>query len=511
MLQAAQITSKAEHDISALARCLVVLAFGLVLGVGFNAPALAADDRLNIVFIAVDDLNDWVGPLGGHPQGAAATPYLQAFADRAMVFTNAHCPAPSCNPSRSAIMLGLRPSTTGILFNGVPQHMETIMRADRLSLPKYFRQQGYAAHGAGKLFHSKTAVTPEDWDTYLARPWEPRPPEAPFAKSNSNNNFDFAPYEAERDLDKLSDVKVADFGIERITGFEGDQPLFLGVGIFRPHLPWYAPQEFFDRFPLDSIKLPELPEQGPLSDLDDVPPIGKVMAVYVANVKLRTPDPRVGKTPGLLHQRVNETNEWAAAIQGYLASMAYADSQYGRVLDALWATDAEGRYVNPVNWGNSIVVLWGDHGYHFGEKTAWRKFTLWENATRVPLLVHVPGMTEPGTTTDAPVNLLDLFPTLVDLTGLPEVEGRKIPGAHGLEGRSLRPLLTDVNADWPHVSITENGAGNVAVRDRRFRYIRYSDGTEELYDHSDDPHEWVNLADDPAYTSHKQRLASEIP
>ncbi|MEM1210885.1 MAG: sulfatase [Planctomycetota bacterium] len=501
-----------ESNINALVKSFIAFAFGLMLSFGFNAAAQAADERLNVVFISVDDLNDWAGPLDGHPQGVAATPYLEAFADRAMVFTNAHCPAPSCNPSRSAIMLGLRPSTTGIFFNGVPQHMETVMPADRLSLPKYFRQQGYAAHGAGKLFHSKTAVTPEDWDVYLARPWERRPPGAPFPQSYSKHtNLDFGPYEASRNLDKLSDVKVADFGIERIAGFREDQPLFLGVGIFRPHQPWYAPQEFFDRFPLDSIRLPEVPAQGPLSDLDDVPPIGKVMAVLVANVALKPPNPRIGKTPGLMHQRFNATGEWPNAVQGYLASMAYADSQYGRVLDALWKTDAQGRYVNPVNWGNSIVVLWGDHGYHLGEKTSWRKFTLWEDATRVPLLIHVPGMTEPGTSTDAPVNLLDLFPTLVDLAGLPDVHDRKIPGAHGLEGRSLRPLLTDANAEWPHVSITENGAGNVAVRDRQFRYIRYSDGTEELYDHSRDPHEWVNLADDPTYTSHKRRLASEIP
>ncbi|MEE9602858.1 MAG: sulfatase, partial [Thermoguttaceae bacterium] len=248
---------------------------------------------------------------------------------------------------------------------------------------------------------------------------------------------------------------------------------FLAVGIFRPHLPWYAPQKYFDQYPLEDVKLPKVKED----DLADVPAAGVKMA-----------------KPRRDHAKVLAHGQWEKAVQAYLACITYTDGQIGRLLDAL---DKSG-------YGkNTIIVMWADHGWHLGEEHHWRKFTLWEEAGRVPLVFVVPGLTKPGTNCSRTVSLLDIYPTLSDLCGLPI-------GKH-LEGRSLKPLLEDPLTEWDRPVVTTHGRNNHSVRSERWRYIRYSDGSEELYDHDNDPMEWTNLAADAKLAAVRRRLAKWLP
>jgi arylsulfatase A-like enzyme len=270
---------------------------------------------------------------------------------------------------------------------------------------------------------------------------------------------------------KMGDAQVADWVIEQL-GRPQEQPFFLACGMFRPHLPWYVPQEYFDRFPLEQIKLPKTIEH----DLDDIPSAGIQMA-----------------KPQGDHAKVLAHKQWHRAVQGYLASISFADAQIGRVIDALDQSEL---------LDNTIVVLWTDHGWHLGEKQHWRKFALWEEATRTPLIIVAPGVT-PGSRCNRPVNLIDIYPTLIDLCDLPRRDE--------LEGKSLRPLFIDPKTPWDRPSLTTHKRNNHALRSERFRYIRYADGSEELYDHTVDPLEWQNIAGNPAYADAKQMLTKWFP
>jgi arylsulfatase A-like enzyme len=291
------------------------------------------------------------------------------------------------------------------------------------------------------------------------------------------SHFDWGPVDA--DDAEMGDTQVVEWVIRQLQS-EQDTPLFLACGIFRPHLPWYAPRQYFDQFPIDSIQLPEHRED----DLDDIPPAGLKMA-----------------KPSGDHAAVLKHSQWQAAVQGYLASISYTDGLVGRLMDALDASPQA---------NNTVVVLWTDHGWHLGEKQHWRKFALWEEATRTPLIFVAPRGT-PGlgdgtprkTRIDKPVSLLDIYPTLVELCGL--------PARDGLSGQSLVPLLADPDATWERPAITTHGRLNHAVRSERWRYIRYEDGSEELYDHESDAMEYTNLADVSDYEPVKQKLAAWIP
>ena len=265
------------------------------------------------------------------------------------------------------------------------------------------------------------------------------------------------------------DSKSAEFAV-RYLKRDHDGPFFLACGLFRPHLPWYVPQSYFDKYPLDEIVLPKVKED----DLADVPPAGKAFA------KARRSD----------FEAIKKKGKWREAVRAYLASITYADTQLGRVLDALDA----GPHAK-----NTIIVLWSDHGWHLGEKGHWHKTTLWEEATRVPFIISAPGF-EPGICSK-PVSLIDIFPTLTDLCDLPKI------GAQ--DGVSLAPLLENTNSEWARPAIIEFKPGNVAVRSEHWRYIRYRDGSEELYDLRADPHEWNNLAENQKYGAEKDRLAKE--
>lgn len=302
-------------------------------------------------------------------------------------------------------------------------------------------------------------------------PDELRPLGRPINKNPGiiNGFFDWAPLVA--DDAAMGDHQVVSWAGRELQRTHG-KPLFLGVGIYRPHIPWYAPQKYFDLFPLDDVELPATIAD----DLDDVPGSER----YANNQRV--------------HKWVVESGNWKSGVQAYLASIAFADAMLGHLLDAL---DQSGRA------DDTVIVMFSNHGYHLGEKGQWRKYTLWGDSTHIPLIVVAPGLTRPGTRSPEPVSTLDIYPTLAELTGL------TAPGH--LQGHSLVPLLREPNTAWPHHAITTYQFGNHSVRTRHHRYTRYQNGDEELYDHRNDPHEWHNLAADPERAEIKARLRNLLP
>lgn len=441
----------------------VVLVSGCLL-LGSLLPGIASAEprRPNVLFIAIDDLNDWVGHLGGNPD--VKTPNLDRLARRGVSFANAHCAAPACNPSRAALMSGLRPSTSGVYHN---QHNWSDTLANTVTLGEHFRTQGYRVVGGGKIFHG-TQNPAKYWDDYYSRRELP----APKTPYNGLNQGHFDWHALDISEEEMPDYQLVGWAIDAMNA-KHDRPLFLAVGIVKPHLPWYAPKKYFDLYPKEKLTLPQVPDD----DLNDIPAIGLKMA-----------------NPGGDHKKVVESGQWRDAVQAYLATITFVDDQVGRLIDALDQSPMA---------KNTLIVLWGDHGWHLGEKHHWRKFSLWEEATRAPLIFVAPGTAQAGQLCPRPVDFMSIYPTLADLCGLP------IP-SH-VQGVSLRPLLTNPQAPWSHMALTTHGRGEHAVRSDQWRYIRYHDGTEELYDHAADPMEWKNLAGQSQHNSLKQQLGTWMP
>ena len=422
-------------------------------------PCLARAEELpakpNVLFIAIDDLRDWVGALG--TRADVKTPNLDRLAARGVLFTRAYCAAPACNPSRASFMSGVRPSSSGVYDNNQPSLLPL---KDKTKLTDLFMDGGYMVHGAGKIFGGK-------WHDYFKSRKVPKPKEPP-----AKNTVFYPAGAVEEGDDAMGDTAVANYGIA-FLGKPQPKPFFLGIGFVKPHMPLYAPQKYFDLYPLDQVQRPKTLE----TDLDDVPPAGIAMA----------------KEDN--HRRVLKAGQWERVIQAYLACVTYMDGQVGRLIDALDA----GPHAK-----NTLIILWSDHGWSLGEKHHWQKFALWEETTRVPVIAIVPGLTQPGQRCERTVSLMDIYPTLVELCGLPKP-------AHTLEGQSLVPLLRDPQSPRKEPAITTWGRNNHAVRTERWRYIHYADGGEELYDHDADPLEWKNLANDPQFAAAKAELATWLP
>lgn len=417
--------------------------------------------RPNVVLIAVDDLNDWVGCLGGHPQ--ALTPHLDALAARGTLFTNAHCQAPLCNPSRTSVLLGRRPSTTGI-YGLEPWFREVPAWREAVSLPQHFAQAGYRTLAAGKLFHHGTGAPPR---TALGLPPEfqvrgpspgigVRPTEKLIPPTPMGNHplMDWGVF-PHRDEDK-GDYQVASWAVQQIHAADPQQPFFLAAGFFLPHVPCYASQAWFDLYPEPDVLLPPIREQERATT-----------PRFSWYLHWQLPEPRLAW--------VQQENQWRNLVRSYLACTSFVDAQIGRVVDAI---DEAGLA------DNTVIVLWSDHGYHLGEKEITGKNTLWERSTRVPLLFAGPGVA-PGQRCAEPVELLDIYPTLSELCQLP------LPAE--LEGLSLVPQCQQAQTMRERPAVTTHNPGNHAARSRHYRYIRYADGSEELYDHRVDPNEWHNL------------------
>lgn len=433
---------------------------GLWLGAISAADAAEPAKRPNVLFIAVDDLNHWVGYTGRNPQ--TITPNIDRLASRGVRFTRNYCAAPVCNPSRAALMSGLRPSTTGVYENNNDWRAAI---AQDLTLTTAFRKAGYRVVGAGKIYHEAYARRAE-WDDYLESPGrDPLP-----TGDTGVGGIKFAPLDC--DDDDLREARIVRYGIDQL-GKAQDKPFFLAVGLHKPHMPWNVPRKYYDMHPLESIRLPPHRE----GDLADIPASGLAMA-----------------RPDGDHKRMLDSGRWKEAVRGYLAAISYCDAMVGRLLDA---------FDKSAYRDDTIIVFWGDHGWHLGEKEHWRKFALWEEATRAPLIWVVPGLTTPGTACDRTVNHMSIYPTLADLCGLPT------PGH--VEGVSIRALLQDPAAAWDRPALTTYNWKNHAVRSEGWRYIRYRNGDEELYDEAADPYEWKNLAADPAQAARKAELARHLP
>ncbi|MCY4585273.1 MAG: sulfatase [Bryobacterales bacterium] len=417
--------------------------------------------RPNILMIPIDDLNDWIGALGGHPQ--TITPNLDRLARSGVLFSNAHCQAPACNPSRASLMSGIRPTTSAVYRNG---DLWRDGLPDAITLPEHFRAGGYYVAGGGKTFHGSQNDL-SVWDDYYSFEPQVLPPNRPVNGIPKAAHFDWSPVDAADD--ETADTKLAHWAADFLRQ-DHDKPFFLACGFFRPHLPWYAPKKYFDLFPPEQTNLPEVLA----NDLDDVPPAAKSRSRRD-------------------HDNVTSTNQWKKAVASYLACINYTDANVGRVLDALEGS----AYAD-----NTVIVLWSDHGWQLGEKQQWRKFTLWERSTRVVMMMTAPGVTVPGGVCDRPAELLDIYPTLSELCGLPV--------RPELEGKSLIPLLKNPDAAWDKAAITSNGPDKTTVRTQRWRYSSFSDG-EELYDHDNDPNEWSNLAGDPQHAELKERMKGYMP
>jgi len=417
----------------------------------------------NVLMLLVDDLNDYLGCLGGHPQ--ARTPNMDALAESGVLFTNAHCSAPACNPSRVNLLTSILPSTSGVYDN--PDDWQELI-PDAITLPRHLSNNGYATYSSGKIEHD---VEPDVWDFSSSDPSTISTPQRHQNRlpSTQKNRFDWSPIDLHVDqtTDAINAAWINDYLLNPQPGAN-----LLAYGTHRPHTPLYCPREYSEHYPQEEIIMPPFLD----GDLDDVPAMGQDLA--------RT----------YLHNRTVVGKQWRAAVAGYLASVEFADAMIGRGLDAWDASPAR---------DDTIIFLTSDHGFHLGEKTNWQKFALWEEATHVPLIFHVPWM-QGGLNCNQGVALGDVFPTVSDLCNLPTLNEQ-------FEGESLVPQLSDPETPRTRPALTTWLAGNHSIRNEQWRYIRYSDGTEELYDHDNDPNEWTNLAGDPQYRDMMDDLAQWMP
>jgi len=458
-----------------------LLAMTSVLFAADGKPLRQVPDRPNVLFIAIDDLNDWVGVLNGNPQ--AHTPNLDRLLNRGVYFSNAHCSAPVCNTSRHSLLSGLHPANTGwygsIPTSQIGKSYENVLNG-RVPLPTHFRNNGYTTLAAGKIFHNGV----QDFDYPY---WDVTRPAKYGFRKDAFNKSKFAPYppdggyfykkykgKASKSLcwaaledDEMPpagmpDEQIAQWAVGQLDK-KHDKPFFLAVGFLRPHVPYTAPKRFFKHYPMDEVKIPDVPDD----EMSDIPIFGKAMAY--------------GTLPDGDHKEVLDAGPdyWKELVRAYLACTTFVDDQVGKVLDALDA----GPYAD-----NTIIVLWTDHGQHLGEKKHWRKQALWEEATRVPLFFSYPGMKAKNRICDRPVSLIDIFPTLSTLCGLPEQD---------LDGVNIKPLLDNPDAERGRPVVTTRYYKNHSVRSQDWRYIQYRDGTEELYDHRADPGEHINRVGDP--------------
>lgn len=476
-----------------------------LLPIGPATVVAAADDASapNVLFIMIDDVAANLHSV--NQDSPVKTPNIERLAARGTWFNRAYNVAPACNPSRMSLVTGVHAHRSGVYYNSQKFPENFIKDAKRLHVN--FRDHGYLTANFGKYMHTRQqyaddftpgyaffhnypdsvthpdktlrdhiipgslreatsqnftwGVLPDDWDN---------PPEHP---SHDPKKFQQDTEQANRTIDFLKE--------------QHDRPFFVACGFWRPHVTWEVPKRYYDLYPLEEIELPAGYKEN---DLDDLPTPGKWIARPQGN-----------------HKDIVERDLWKKALQGYYASTSYVDEQIGRVLDALEASDYN---------DNTIVVFFSDNGMHLGEKDHWLKFALWEQTCKVMLAISVPG--QPTRTVDSAVSLIDLYPTLVNLTPI-------TPPGHELDGEDLTPLLTgasdvrgrsentrDPNEEFRGRPVLQTyGRANHAVSDARYRYIRYRNGDEELYDHADDPHEWHNLASAPESASIKARLAEALP
>ena len=458
-----------------------VIACTVAMSALFSSGTLSAQ-RPNVIFISVDDLNNFTG-FAGHPD--AITPNMDRLASQGVNFSRAYCSYPLCGASRASLM-------TGVYFTELnttrvqPDDDEVKDRIEAMGsslLHTYMGDRGYKTMAVGKILHRHVP----DGSVDLSGGRDPFDSNENIFGERVRSNWpldlnhdtattltDWGLYVGENGLGTeadMSDTISADWAVERLQENHTD-PFMLMVGFLHPHVPWYVPQKYFDMYDPAELTLPPYLA----TDFDDISAAGAALI----NVGFPTT------------QWAIASSQWRIILQAYLANVSYVDVQIGRVLDAL---------DNSPYASNTIVVLWGDHGYHLGEKNIFQKNTLWDRSVVTPLIIKAPGMAA-GAKCDRVVSLIDIYPTLLDLCDLPPNDVAR--------GRSLKPLLQDPTLPWEHPAFTEH-RGNNAVQYGDLRLITYADGTEELYDLTNDPDEWTNLVDNPAYSDELAMLRDMSP
>lgn len=443
--------------------------FVLCLVVCSSLFQATAAERPSVLFLNIDDWNDWNSVLKGHPQ--AVTPNLERFAKRSVTFIRAICSSPVCFPSRTSIFSGLHPARTGAKSNSNGGRPWRSYVPNAITLPKHFSAQGWTSVGIGKNFHNGDQA---EFDEYIRRGKEPKPIRSTYRNINPSGRWGVAAVSTAEMPDYISVSR----GIQALKSNRNG--LFLALGIYRPHVPWVVPQEFFDRHPLESLKMPEHRK----NDLDDLPERFKTMAHNPAKFG-----------PGY-HQDLEAKGYDREKVRAYLACVSFTDEQVGRILDAWYASPhAEHGY----------VVLWSDHGYQLSEKEGWSKMKPWYDSARVNLMIAGPGLAQ-GVFCDKAVSLLDLYPTLLELLQLPAPP-------QSLDGNSLVPLLKNPQADWDKPVLMSSEADGIrydVVLANDHRMTRFATGETELYDLDRDPHEFTNLADNPEYKPVIAKLSKHL-
>lgn len=457
-----------------------MLGFAIAAGAFLSSPepVLAAKNNkpMNVLFLVADDMNSLVLGDTNRYTGKVIAPNLKKLAQDGVNFKYAYAAAPVCSPSRTAFFSGVAPWKSGIYNNAQNIGNSEPLNNDKvLSLAGMFKKSGYATFKYGKITHGWDQK--EHWDDDVGHKRDKAPPGAPLAKL-SGGEQDWGPIHLTEE--QMNDTGGADKAIAQLEK-KHDKPFFLCYGSFNPHMPWYVPQKYFDMYPLNKIVLPELKED----DLDDLPPLAKAVSDGI----------------GSFADKVIESGKHKEAVQAYLATTTYADTQMGRVLDALEKSPYK---------DNTIVVFLTDNGFHLGEKHHWQKTTLWEEGTHIMLMFRAPGVTKAGGVSERFVSLLDIYPTLAELCGL-------TPPAY-LDGRSLVPLLKNPKAPWESTAITglctkgkQEGVAFISIRHELGRYTRYGADQEEYYDSNKDPHEWTNQIDYPEYAATVKRLRTLVP
>ncbi len=528
--------------------------YALAFLCGFSAVAesalIHAAERPNVILIICDDLNDYVEGFGGHPQ--AKTPNMARLARSGVSFTQAHCNSPICGPSRASLFTGIYPHNSGC-FGFTKWDGYEVLKNSR-TIMDHFRENGYQTLGTGKLMHH---MVRQEWRQYgnpadygpfafdgqdkVAHPDVPAPYReigavdgsfGPLVNLAGRKTPDGRPLQwqtggwgrvrplrvdSQEDRELTADELNGNWAVENILSRAdkpGRQPFFMGVGFIRPHTPLIVPQKFFDMFPLESIELPVI-RPGDVEDTHARSIRGLPGGAEPDAPRSEDMGTRLFNT--LVKSYESQEDALRHFIQAYLASVVSVDEQIGKILDAVDNSPLQ---------DNTIIILTSDHGWGMGEKNYLYKNSLWQESTRVPLIVRAPGVGKAEGVSPQPVSLIDIYPTLIDLCGL-SGETKKNDKGHPLDGHSLKPLLEDpASGEWsgPASALTtlykwrtryDPSQESYSLRAEDWRFIRYENGKEELYFTKDDAHEWTNLADDPAHaeTLHafRRQLRARIP
>jgi arylsulfatase A-like enzyme len=429
------------------------------------AAAQAPASHPNVLFIAIDDMNDGITLFG--KDRPFKTPNLERLAGRGVFFSHAYCSSPACNPSRASILTGKRPHRTGVYGNKTDWRNAC---RDAATIPEYFRQHGYHVEGYGKIYHHQwdgAFNDPSAWDAFRKMDAQYMPPsKLNNADEYGSANTDWGPWPPDAEQTRTIDYKSVGYAL-KVLERKHDRPFLLACGIFKPHSPFFAPPRYHALYDT-SLEMPLRKED----DWDDLP-----------SGAARLLKAKRWFWKGMMRLEQKQPGSYRRFIEAYAACCSFSDASVGRLVDGLDRSPYR---------HNTLVILWSDHGFHLGEKDHIEKFALWEKSNHVPFIIVDPRWPDSaGTTCAATVDMTAIYPTLVELCGLPPNPGN--------DGVSLAAQVRNPGLAIGRPALMTYGFNNHAVRSARWRYIRYADGTEELYDHERDPNEWDNLAGAPAF------------